>query len=136
MGKTYAHEAPVLLKDHHDERRQDQRSAQHKSTKLPRDFPLARARVHPLHDSQDIEARQQIEDLEHEVPDIALNEDIEVPRAEDEGVEELGDERYTLGRAIAMDGEDEDAFGRSVRQVADNAEDLASKVSLSDEEGK
>jgi hypothetical protein len=77
-----------------------------------------------LHDSQDIETREQVEDLEDEVPDIALDEDIEVARAEDESVEELSDEGDALSGAVAVDGEDEDAFGGGVREVADDAKDL------------
>jgi hypothetical protein len=104
----------VALEDHHDKGRQNQRASQDKRAELPSNLPLTRARVEPLHDAQDVETREQVEDLEDEVPNIALHEDVEVSCAEHEGVEELGDERDALCRAVSVDGEDENAFRSGV----------------------
>jgi hypothetical protein len=52
-------------------------------------------------------------------------EDVEVARAEDGGVEDLGYEGDALGAPVAVDGEDEDAFRRQVGEVGEDAEDLA-----------
>lgn len=45
---------------------------------------------------------------------MALNEDIEVARAEDEGVEQLCDKGDALCAAVTVNGEDKDAFRRGV----------------------
>lgn len=50
--------------------------------------------------------------------------EVEVAGAEDGGVEDLGDEGDALGAAVAVDGEDEDAFGEEVGQVAHDTEEL------------
>ena len=53
-----------------------------------------------------------------------LGEHVEISGAEDEGVEDLGNEGYTFSAAVSVDGEDQDAFGEHMGQVAHNAEDL------------
>lgn len=52
-------------------------------------------------------------------------EEVEVARAEDDGVEDLGDERDALRGAVPVDCEDEDYFGEEVAYVCQVAEDLA-----------
>ncbi len=56
--------------------------------------------------------------------------EVEVSRAKDDGVEDLGDERHALGAAVVVDGEDEDSLGREVRQVAEDSENLESTAWL------
>jgi hypothetical protein len=77
-----------------------------------------------LHNSKDVDRRDDVEDLEHDVPWYRLDEEIEVSGAEDEGVEDLGDEGDTLSAPVSMDSEDEDAFGEGVGQVAQDTEEL------------
>ena len=108
--KTYRHETPELLKDQHGKRRQNNRSSQHRSAKLPRQLPLARPGVDPLHDAENVKGGEDVEGLEDDVPGGVLTEEVEVAGAEDEGVEDLGDEGDAFGGAVAVDGVDEDAF--------------------------
>lgn len=77
-----------------------------------------------MHNSKDVDRRDDVEDLEHDVPWYRLDEEVEVTCAEDEGVEDLGDEGDALSAPVAMDGEDEDAFGEGVGQVAQDTEEL------------
>jgi hypothetical protein len=114
----------VALKDEHDEGGQDEGAAEDDGTNLPGHLTLAGSRVDPLHDSKDIDRRYNIEDLEYDVPWQSLDKKVEVPGAEDKGVENLRDEGDTLSASVAMDGEDEDAFGEGVGQVAQNSEEL------------
>ena len=113
-----------MLKDEHHKRRQEQRHAQDAAPHLPRQLPLARPRVHPLHDAEYVKGAKDVKDLEEQVPHRVLPEDVEVARAKHERVQALRDERDALGRAVAVDGKDEDAFRQGVGQVAQDAEDL------------
>ncbi|KAJ6442577.1 mannosylphosphorylation protein (Mnn4) [Purpureocillium lavendulum] len=124
VGATYRREAPDALKDEHHKWRQHERDAQDAAAHLPRQLALARPRVDPLHDAEDVKRRQDVEDLEEQVPHRVLDEDVEVARAEDEGVEALRDKGHALGGPVAVDGKDEDAFRQGVGQVAQDAEDL------------
>ena len=51
-------------------------------------------------------------------------EEVEVARAEDGGVEDLGDKGDTLGGSIAVDGEDKNELGQEMGDVSRVAEDL------------
>ena len=53
-----------------------------------------------------------------------LLEDVEIARAEDKGVEDLGYEGDTFCRAVSMDGEDENDLGGHVREISQDTEDL------------
>ena len=130
-GSTHMYKTPVLFlfKDEHDKGRQYQRPAQGDSTHLPRHLALPRAGEHPLHDAQDVEGRDDIEGLEDDVPCWVVFravKQVEVARAEDCSVEDLGDERYALGAAVAVDGEDQDELGEEVGDVSQVAEYLDS----------
>lgn len=112
------------LKDEHDEGGQDEGATEDDGTNLPGHLTLAGSRVDPLHDSKDINRRYNIEDLEYDVPWQSLDKKVEVSGAEDEGVEDLRDEGDALSASVAMDSEDEDAFGEGVGQVAQNSEEI------------
>jgi hypothetical protein len=114
----------VALKDEHDEWRQDKRATEDDGANLPSNLTLTRSRVDPLHNSKDVDRRDDVENLEHDVPWYRLDEEVEVTCAEDEGVEDLRDEGDALSASIAMDSEDEDAFGEGVGQVAQDTEEL------------
>lgn len=88
---AYREQAPRLLalENQHDEGRDQQRSAQRRSSQLPGDLTLPRARELPPHYDDDVDGRQDVEDLEEQVPGIGLAEQVGVSRAEDDGVEDL-----------------------------------------------
>lgn len=114
----------MALKDEHDEWRQDKRATEDDGANLPSNLTLTRSRVDPLHNSKNVDRRDDVEDLEHDVPWYRLDEEVEVTCAEDEGVEDLRDERDALSASVSMDSEDEDAFGEGVGQVAQDTEEL------------
>jgi hypothetical protein len=70
-----------------------------KRSKLPRLFTFSCPRIHACHKKYDVQRRKGIEDLQREVPYVPSvlrrrgNEYVEVSRAEDDGIEDLGDER-------------------------------------------
>lgn len=124
------HEAPELLflKEQHYKRAQHKAATQRHSAQLPRNLPLSAPREHPLHNAQDVEARDQIEGLEDDVPcrvRLIGVEEIEVARAEDARIEDLRDQRHALRRPIAVNGEDQDEFGEDVGDVSQVAEELS-----------
>ncbi|CAG1994984.1 unnamed protein product [Fusarium graminearum] len=125
-SSAYSLETSVLasLKDEHDDWRQDEGAAKNDSANLPRDLTLAGTRVDPLHDGQNINRRKDVKDLEDNVPWHTLSKQVEIAGAEDESVQDLRDEGDALGAAVAVDGEDEDAFREGVGQVAQNTEEL------------
>lgn len=77
-----------------------------------------------MHNTQDVERCDNVCYFEYRVPCRALSEQIEISRAEDDSVEALCDERHALGAAVSMDGEDEDALGEHVDEVAQDTKDL------------
>lgn len=125
-GPAELHETPVslLLEYHHDERRRNQTTTKTKCAKFPCLLTLSSARIHTKHDKQDVEGRENVEYLEDEVPPGVNVEEIEVARAEDKGVESLGDQRHTLARLVTVDGNYEDAFREGVGDVPQDAEYL------------
>lgn len=89
-----------------------------------------------MHYTEDVEGRCDVEDLEDQVPWELFRKDVEVAGAKDERVKDLGDERDTLGAAVAVDGEDEDAFGEGVGQVAQDTEELQQLSVCNQENGE
>ena len=123
------YEAPkiLLFKDHHGEGAEHKAASKHDGAQLPRNFSLAAPREHPLHGAQDVEARDQVEGLEDDVPcwvRLPGVEQVEVARAEDDRVESLRDQRNTLCGAVAVDGEDQDQLREDVGDVSQVAEEL------------
>lgn len=51
-------------------------------------------------------------------------EQIKIARSEDQDVEELGQKGDAFGGAVVVDGVDEDALRRRMREVAEDAEDV------------
>lgn len=89
-----------------------------------------------MHYTKDVEGRCDVEDLEDQVPWELFREYVEVAGAKDERVKDLGDERDTLGASVAVDGEDEDAFGEGVGQVAQDTEELRQVSVCNKEDGE
>lgn len=88
MAATYRKQAPrpLTLENEHGERRDQQRPAQRRGPQLPGGLPLSRARELPPHDGDDVDGRQDVEDLEEYVPGVGLAEQVGVSRAEDDGI--------------------------------------------------
>lgn len=88
--------------------------------KLPRLFPFPRPRVDARHQKDDVQRAKHIEDLEAKVPCMLPVgrrgdlEEVEVAGAEDDGIEDLGEQRYTLGAAVGVDGPYQDQLGGRV----------------------
>lgn len=83
--------------------------------------------VHPHHQPDDVCARPDVEDLEECIPPAIPRrhpQQIQITRSEDKNVEQLGEKGDAFGGFIAVDGPDEDAFGRRMGEVSDNAEDV------------
>lgn len=91
MIRAYRREIPkdLGLKDHHHKRREHQRNTQYKCAQLPGDFALSCPRIYPSHNEDCVERRQNEEDLEEEVPGVDRVEYVQIPRAEDDGIEDL-----------------------------------------------
>lgn len=106
-----------LDEDEHDEGGEEETSGEDDGRHFPRNFLLAGAGVDEAHYAEGIEGREEVEDFEKVVPCPQLGEEVSVAGDEDEGVEGLGDEGHALGAPIPVDGEDEDAFRRDVREV-------------------
>lgn len=124
------HKAPkgLFLKDEHGEGRNQEGAAQNNGTHFPSELLLSRPGEHPLHHAEDVKARNEVEGLEDDVPCwMALGrvEEVEVARAENGSIEDLGDEGDTLGRAVAVDSEDEDKLGENMGDVAEIAKYLS-----------
>jgi len=94
---SYEFESPFLLGlRHHGKGREHQRPGEHESSHLPSQLLLSRPRIDPSHDSDDIDGRGYIEDLEAEVPEVLpVIEEVEIARTEDDGIERLRDEGDT-----------------------------------------
>ena len=92
-----------FLEDQIPEGRDDNAAEEAEHAKLPRLFTFPSPRIYAGHKKDDVQGGQGVEDLQREVPYMPAilgrrgNEYIEVSRAEDDGVENLGDERYTWG---------------------------------------
>ena len=81
-----------LVKDEHDEGRDQHAADQDEGAQLPGHLALAGARVDEAHDGDGVEGRQQVKDLEEVVPCAGFMEEVCVARDEDERVEELRQE--------------------------------------------
>jgi len=89
----------ALLQDEHGKRREQQAPAEHDGAHLPRKLPLSAAGEHPLHHAEDVEAREEVEGLKDDIPDGLLLvgvEEVDVARAEDGGIQDLGNEGDAL----------------------------------------
>lgn len=117
---------PALKQQTH-QGRADRAPGQRPDGQLPPILLFPRARKHAHHDEDDIGRCGQVEELQHKVPPAEPwrhPEEIEIAGGEDEAVEQLGQETDTLGRLVAVNGPDEDAFGGRVRDIAEDAEDV------------
>lgn len=117
---------PALKQQTH-QGRADRAPGQRPDGQLPPILLFPRARKHAHHDEDDIGRCGQVEELQHKVPPAEPwrhPEKIEIAGGEDEAVEQLGQETDTLGRLVAVNGPDEDAFGGRVRDIAEDAEDV------------
>jgi hypothetical protein len=130
VGDTYGKEAPVFLKDHHDKGRKDKGATEDDGAHFPGNLTLARAGDHPLHDGQDVEGGKYVEDLEEKIPHVGLTEDVEVSGAEDDGIEDLGDEGDALSAAVAVDGRDKDELGEEMGAISQDTEKLYAEQTL------
>lgn len=83
-----------------------------------------------MHNSENINRRKDVEDLEDDVPWYTFSKQVEVPGTKDKGVKDLRDEGDTLGASVSVDSEDEDTFREGVGQIAQNTEELREVVSL------
>lgn len=93
---TYVEHAPLILalEDQHGEGRQEEGAEEARRPQLPGQLLLASPGEDPLHQADDVERGEDIEDLEYYVVDIlAAAEQIGVAGEEDDAVEHLGDER-------------------------------------------
>jgi hypothetical protein len=82
-------ETPPVVKDEHDEGRQKQARGEDEGAQLPGHLALAGARIDKANNPDGVEGREQVEDLEEQVPWVGFSEEIGVPGDEDEGVEQL-----------------------------------------------
>lgn len=113
--------------DQAHDRREHHTPAKREGGQLPCVLLLPRPGEDAHHDPDDVGAAGNVERLEGCVPPAVLRrrpEEIQVAAAEDHHVEPLGEQRDALCGAVVVDRPDEDAFGRRVRDVREDAEDV------------
>lgn len=92
---TYVEHAPLVLalEDQHGEGRQEEGAEEARRPQLPGQLLLASPGEDPLHQADDVERGEDVEDLEYYVVHIlAAAEQVGVAGEEDDAVEHLGDE--------------------------------------------
>lgn len=89
-------------------RRCDRAAAKDDGRDLPFPLLLARPGINPQHQKQYVQTAANVEYLEQEIVNRALPKEIDIACEEDQGIQRLGQQRDTLGRAPAVDGEYED----------------------------
>lgn len=97
----------MSLEDAHTDGGHNKRKGQDASGDLVLFLGFTRSRVDSQHQEDDVEGRGDVKDLEEEVVPVELwgeGEESEVTSTEDETVERLGEERYTFGGVLAVDG--------------------------------
>nr|POE46232.1 hypothetical protein CFP56_73194 [Quercus suber] len=117
---------PPLKQDGHDGSAQKAR-AQAPAGQLPRVFSFPRSREDAHHNEHDVQRAADVENLQDEVPPLFPRrnpEQIDIASAENDNVQELCEERYSFGGAVTVDGPDEDALGRGMGEIGENAEDV------------
>lgn len=131
-GGTYLHERPFILrlKDQHNKWGKNSTAHKRYSSKLPRLLPFPCPRIHTQHQEQNVQRAQDIEDLEHKIPQRAAHKQIKISGYKYEAVEALRDEGHAFGAGVAVNGIDEDAFREEVGNVAQDAEDLIMRVRI------
>lgn len=135
-GAGEAHLQPCIsVGREFDEREVDQRRANNATDRRPdAEFPcllpLPSSRVDARHQKDDIASRERVEELPEKVPRVMPlaerrhHEDVNVARAEDRDVEDLGDEGDAFGAAVGVDGPYQDEDGDEVGEISEYAEDV------------
>lgn len=119
-----------LLKDRVDGHGKHQRPGEAVDTEFPSLFPLPRPRVDAGHEEHNVCGRGNVEDFEAEVPEVYPQsewrhpEEVEVSGAEDEDVENLGDQRDAFGTPVPVDCPHEDDLRCDVRKIPNDSEDV------------
>lgn len=93
---THVEHAPLILalEDQHGEGRQQEGAEEARRPQLPGQLLLASPGEDPLHQADDVERGEDVEDLEYYVVHIlAAAEQVGVAGEEDDAVEHLGNER-------------------------------------------
>lgn len=93
---TYVEHTPLVLalEDQHGEGRQEEGAEEARCPQLPGQLLLASPGEDPLHQADDVERGEDVEDLEYYVVHVlAAAKQVGVAGEEDDAVEHLGDER-------------------------------------------
>lgn len=120
-------EAAPSPKSQADERCADEATSKRPGRELPGVLLLSSPREDSHHQVNNVCAGDDVEDLEDSVPPIIPwrhPEEIKVASAEDEDIEELGEERHPFGALVAMDCVHQNAFRRGVGEISQDAEDV------------